>query len=108
MGRSLSNGTWYISSGALGGTVDGDHNVGYLACEIGEEDFDCKEVVVKNNEQVRQTKLENYVNAANVFGIPFLINKSVRISITIMVLIVFELFWFSLVSVKKEDKRKIL
>jgi predicted MPP superfamily phosphohydrolase len=106
MGRSLVNGTWYISSGALGGTVDGDHNVGYLGCKVNNDDYDCKEVVVKSNEEVVQTRLENYINAANVFGIPFLINKSIRISITILVLIVFELVWFELVGGIKEKKER--
>jgi predicted phosphodiesterase len=106
MGRSLLNGTWYISSGALGGTVEGDHNVGYLACEISQEDFECEEIIVKSNEQVTESRLENYINAMNVFGIPFLINKSIRISITILLFILFELVWFSQVDVY-EERRKV-
>jgi 2',3'-cyclic-nucleotide 2'-phosphodiesterase (5'-nucleotidase family) len=106
MGRSFVNGTWYISSGALGGTVDGDHNVGYLNCQVSENKFECKEIIVKSNEEVTDTRLENYINAANVFGIPFLINKSVRISITILVLIIFEIVWFDL-ALSSEGKREI-
>jgi len=106
MGRSLLNDTWYISSGALGGTVDGDHNVGYLKCKVNILGFNCEEIIVKTNAEVTDTRVENYLNAANVFGIPFLINKSIRISITILVLILFEIVWFDLVDVSKKRKRE--
>jgi predicted phosphodiesterase len=104
MGSSVLNGTLYISSGALGGTVDGDHNVGYLGCRVNESGFDCDEVVVKSNEEVTNTRLENYINAANVFGIPFLINKSLRISVTIFLIMLFDLIWFEIVEISKKKE----
>jgi len=105
MGSTLLNGTLYISSGALGGTVSGEHQVGYLDCVIMEKDFDCENVVVKSNEELQDTTTKNYLNALNVFGIPFFINKSFRIFVTLILLIIINISLFGLFGKAREGKK---
>lgn len=96
MGEYLIGGTSYISSGALGGSVDSGSEVGYLKCTMKEK-IDCEKIIVVSKDDIAAKKFGNYLYAGKVFGIPFLINNSLRISATFIWIALLDIFLFRVI-----------
>jgi hypothetical protein len=107
MDQSKINDTLYISSGALGGSVNsGGHNIGYLKCTISNDEVIFSEIVVESNEDVSESFMQNSIDTLRVFGIPFLINKNLRIAISLVLLILADVIWFTVITKKGKEKEK--
>lgn len=86
-------GTTYITSGVLGGTMKPGNNVCYLEVEVGEEEYSIRLVDILSVEEAGTKEIENRLQAIRVFSVPFLINNSVRIAASLILLIIVSLLW---------------
>ena len=92
-GQTIINGTTYITSGVLGGTMKPGNSVSYLEVEVGKEDYNIQVRDILSVEEAGTKELENRLQAVRVFSIPFLINNSVRIAATLLLFIFASLLW---------------
>jgi predicted phosphodiesterase len=103
MGEHLIDGTRYISSGALGGTVDEGNEVGYLKCSMNKENLACENIVIESKNDIAEKKIANYLYGAKIFTVPFLVNNSLRISATFIWIVLLDIFLFTVI--RKSWKR---
>jgi hypothetical protein len=92
-GQQEIDGTTYITSGVLGGTVKPGNTVCYLVVEVDEENYSIEMIDILSVEEASTKEMENRFQALRVFTVPFLINNSVRIAMTLILFIVFSLLW---------------
>lgn len=97
-------GVRYITSGALGGTVNAGDSVSYL--EVTEEG---EEVIFANHDVLESYEIENQevrnkLHAARVFAGPFLVDKSIRANLFVLWLIAFSYFVIYRLRGRKEKK----
>jgi len=102
-GETELNGTRYISTGALGGSVNSGHDVSYLHCIIDDSSMSFEKITVDGSETVSESPIKNILNTVRVFGVPFLVNKSLRISLTILITIFGQIVWFTVISKRKSN-----
>lgn len=92
-GRVEIGGTTYITSGVLGGTVKPGNDVCYLEVEVYNGQYTMNTIDVLSSEEASEKETENRFQAIRVFSIPFLINNSVRIASTLLLLIIIGMLW---------------
>jgi len=92
-GVSEIDGTTYITSGVLGGSVKPGNTIGYLEVTIEGDDINIELVDILSVAEAGGKAFENSVQALRVFAMPFLINNSIRISLSILMLVVISLLW---------------
>mgnify|MGYP000899011275 FL=1 len=95
-GVSEIDGTTYITSGVLGGSVKPGNTIGYLEVEVTDSGFTIELVDILSVEEARGKAVENYVQALRVFAMPFLINNSIRIGLTILAIVALSILWIPL------------
>lgn len=85
-GRVEINNTTLYSTGSLGGAIDQGDDVSYLKVSVGKTTtVDIVEVL--GAEQVAGGTLSNYLHTAQIFAGPFLLDKAIRLNLTIGLLI---------------------
>ncbi len=92
-GQTVLDGTAYVTSGVLGGTMKPGNNVCYLEVEVGQEDYSIRVKDILSVEEADAKEFENRLQAIRVFSVPFLINNSVRIAATLLLIIIVSLLW---------------
>ncbi len=92
-GQTVIDGTTYITSGVLGGTMQPGNSVSYLEVEVGKDDYSINMKDILSVEEAGGKVLENRFQAVRVFSVPFMINNSVRIAATLLLFISSSLLW---------------
>ncbi|MBN1891353.1 MAG: metallophosphoesterase [Clostridiales bacterium] len=92
-GQKEIEGTTYITSGVLGGTVKPGNDVCYLQVEVESDHYSIETIDILSAEEAGSKELETRFQAVRVFGIPFLINNSVRIAASLFLLVIVGLVW---------------
>jgi Icc protein len=82
---AIGNATLY-STGSLGGAIDGGDDVSYLKVAVGQATtVDIVKVI--GAEQVAGGSLSSYLHVVQIFAGPFLLDKAIRLNLTIALLI---------------------
>ena len=84
--QTAINGTNIITTGALGGAVGNGEDVSYLKVVIGDS-IEYQPVSVATTQQIAQNKFTNLMNTLRLFAGPFLLDKAIRLNLTIILLI---------------------
>lgn len=92
-GVSEIDGTTYVTSGVLGGSVKPGNDIGYLEVTVTDSDIFIEHVDILSVEEAGGKAFENYVQALRVFAMPFLINNSIRIALSMFLLVGVSLLW---------------
>ena len=92
-GVSVIDGTTYVTSGVLGGSVKPGNSIGYLEVTITDSEILIEHVDILSVAEAGGKAIENSVQALRVFAMPFLINNSIRIALSLFVLVGISLLW---------------
>jgi predicted phosphodiesterase len=92
-GMKIQDNTIYVTSGVLGGSISAGDSVSYLQIDVSHENVEIKEVEVIASEDVESDVIGGKLQSAKIFAVPFMINKSVRITCTIVMIIICLLAW---------------
>jgi len=85
-GDVVLNGTRYVTSGVMGGSVKPGDTIGYLDVTVDGDSVDVEFVDVLSVEAAEA--LGSRIQAIRVFTIPFMINNSVRIALTLALAVI--------------------
>lgn len=107
-GMSVIDNTIYVTSGVLGGSVKPGNTIGYLEVVVSGSEIDIQLVDILSVEEARGKTIENSVQALRVFLMPFLINNSIRITLSLLAIVSISLLWIPLrrklvVVIEKEE-----
>ena len=107
-GMSVIDDTTYVTSGVLGGSVKPGNTIGYLEVVVSGSEVDIQLVDILSVEEARGKTIENSVQALRVFLMPFLINNSIRITLSLLAIVSISLLWIPLkrklvIVIEKED-----
>lgn len=92
------DGTTYVTSGVLGGSVKPGNTIGYLEVNVNQDEVSVEFIDILSVEEATSNIVENYLQVFRVFLTPFLINHSIRIFISLCLIIGFNL---ALVYIRK-------
>jgi 3',5'-cyclic AMP phosphodiesterase CpdA len=92
-GRVKVGNTEYITTGVLGGSILPGEDVSYLKVSESNGEIIFEQIDI-NNEFIDENSIKAKTQSMRVFLIPFLISKSIRISLSIFLLIGFSLFMY--------------
>ncbi len=81
------DGTKFVNTGALGGTVSDGDDVNYLKVTAN-ENIDIEKIEVKTLEQVAKNELNNKIHMIRIFAGPFLLDKAIRFNLIILLILV--------------------
>jgi hypothetical protein len=95
-GSSVLNGTTYVTSGVLGGSVKPSNTIGYLEVTVSDTGVEIELVDILSVDEAKGKTLENYVQTVRVFAMPFLINNSIRIALSLFTIVTISLLWIPL------------
>ncbi|MDD3480619.1 MAG: metallophosphoesterase [Patescibacteria group bacterium] len=101
-GTVTLGGVQYITSGALGGTVNAGDSVSYLEVTEDGEEIEVINHDVLESYEIENQEVRNKLHAARVFAAPFLVDKSIRANLAILWLIA--LSYFVIYYLRKEKK----
>ena len=79
-------GTNIISTGSMGGAVSQGEDVSYLKVTVGDS-IEYEPISVVSTQQIAQNKFTNLIYTLRVFAGPFLLDKAIRLNLTIILLI---------------------